>query len=162
MVESATIDVGAQFVTLGIDQDIFAVEVGAVREILDFRPIGRVPNAPVFMVGMIDVRGRAVPVIDLRIKLGLEPIPATENTRIIVLEELIGTRRLALGLVADRVFEVAALDEQAIEPPPEIGVRWRSDYIRGIGRRRGAFVIILDLRHLLTSDEAAMIGLEDA
>lgn len=162
MVESASVDGGAQFVTLGIDQETFAVEVEVVREILDFCPVGRVPNAPAFMIGMIDVRGRAVPVIDLRIKLGLEPISATENTRIIVLEESIGERSLALGLVADKVFEVTALDEQAIEPPPEVGVRWRSEYIRGIGRRRGAFVIILDLRRLLTSDEVALIGLEDA
>lgn len=162
MVEGAAIDASVQFVTLGIDREIFAVEVDVVREILDFRPVGRVPNAPAFMIGMIDVRGRAVPVIDLRIKLGLEPISATENTRIIVLEESIGGRSLALGLVADTVFEVTALDEQAIESPPEIGVRWRSEYIRGIGRRRGAFVIILNLRHLLSSDEVAMIGLEDA
>lgn len=146
----------AQYVTLGIDHELFAVEVEMVREILDMRPISRVPNTPAFVLGMVDVRGVGVPVLDLRVKLGLPPVPPTENTRILVLEVPIGGRLRPLGLVADRVLDVTGLE--AHEPPPEVGVRWRSDYIRAIGRRNGAFVIIFDLSCLLGSDEAALVA----
>jgi len=149
-----------QYVTIGIDQEIFAIAVDQVREILDLRPLARLPNAPDFLAGMIDVRGQGVPVIDLRRKLGLPSVPPTENTRIVVLEVGLGECHVTLGMVADRVFEVTALDEQALEGPPEVGVRWRSDYIRAIGRRRGAFVIVFDLARLLSSEELALIPLE--
>lgn len=146
-----------QYVTLGVDNEIFAVEVGKVREILDMRPIARIPNAPAFFLGIIDVRGRAVPVIDLRVKLGLKTAETTDQTRIVVLEvDLVG-RSLFMGLLADRVFEVTSLDEQELEQPPELGIRWRSDYIRAIGRRNASFVIVFDLEHLLSSDEAALL-----
>lgn len=148
----------AQFVTLGIEQEVFAVPVETVQEILAMRTLFRVPDAPPYLAGLIDVRGRGVPVIDLRIKLGLPPTAATENTRILVLEVPASGRTLVLGLVADRVFEVAALDATQIEPPPDIGVKWRSDYISGIGRRGDGFVIIFDLSRLFSTEEAAFLG----
>jgi purine-binding chemotaxis protein CheW len=147
-----------QLVTLGIDQEVFAVPVEAVVEILDMRPMFRLPDAPSFLAGLIDVRGRSVPVIDLRIKLGLPSMDATDMTRILVLEIDLKSRRLVLGLIADRVFEVMALDRDRIEPPPEIGVGWRSDYILGIGRRRDSFVIVFNLPRLFSSDELAFFG----
>ncbi len=146
-----------QYVTLGVDRDVFAVDVRMVNEILDMRPMARVPNAPPFLVGMIDVRGRNVPVIDLRTRLGLPPAVAAPQSRIVVLDAEVGGRELPLGLLADQVYEVTALDGGRIEPPPEIGVRWRSEYIAGVGRRNGAFVIIFDLSRLLTSEETALL-----
>lgn len=151
-------DVSAQYVTLGLDGEVFAVEVDRVREILDLCPISRLPNAPPFMMGMIDVRGEGVVVVDLRVKLGLPPVPATPETRIVVLEiELDGRPRL-MGLVADKVFEVTPLADSPPEAAPEVGVRWRSDYIRGISRRDGKFVIIFDLCRLFSSGEAALVA----
>ncbi len=147
-----------QFVTLGIDQEIFAVPVDAVVEILDMRPTFRLPEAPAYLAGLIDVRGRSVPVVDLRVKLGLPAAAATETTRILVLEITIDGRPLALGLIADRVFEVMALDIRQIEAPPDIGVKWRSDYISGVGRRAGGFVIIFDLPRLFSGAEAMLIA----
>src|ERR1700728_4446756 len=110
----------AQFVTLGIDREVFAVPVDLVLEIVAMRPLFRVPEAPAHLAGLLDVRDQAVPVIDLRIKLGLQAAPPTGNTRILVLEVPVAGRRLTLGLIADRVFEVAALDKRAIAPPPDI------------------------------------------
>ncbi len=147
----------AQFVTLGIEQEVFAVPVESVVEILDMRPMFRLPEAPPYLAGLIDVRGRSVPVIDLRVKLGLPATAANENTRILVLEIEISGRRLALGLIADRVFEVMALSLREVEAPPDIGIRWRSDYISGVARRNGEFVIILDLPRLFSSDDAALM-----
>lgn len=149
---------GAQFVTLGIDREVFAVPVERVVEILDMRPVFRIPDAPSYLAGLVDVRGRGVPAIDLRIKLGLPSVPPTENTRILVLEVHLAGRQVVLGLIADRVFEVAALGERQIEPPPDIGARWRSQYIRGVSRVGDSFVIIFDLAELFSTDEAALIG----
>jgi purine-binding chemotaxis protein CheW len=99
-----------------------------------------------------------VPVIDLRGKLGLPSVPMTENTRIVVLDVPLGGTFRTMGIIADRVIEVTALAEQDLEAPPEIGVRWRSDYIRAIGRSKGAFVIIFDLSRLFSSEETALLG----
>lgn len=157
MAESSTSREAAQYVTLGIDREIFAVDVDKVREILDVRPVARVPYAPPFMLGMIDVRGRSVPVIDLRTKLGLPAAEATEQTRIIVLDIESRGKTLTMGMQADRVFEVTSLDDHDMEPPPDVGTHWRSDYIRGVGRRADSFVIIFDLQRLFSSEETALI-----
>lgn len=148
----------AQFVTLGIESEVFAVPVEAVLEILDMRPVFRVPEAPPYMLGLIDLRGRSVPVLDLRGKLGLPSIPATETTRILVIETTVAGRPMVLGLVADRVIEVLAFSGKDIEPPPEIGVHWHSDYINGVGHRDGRFVIIFDLPRLFSSEDGFAIA----
>jgi purine-binding chemotaxis protein CheW len=122
------------------------------------QPMFRLPEAPSFLAGLIDVRGRSVPVIDLRVKLGLPSADATDMTRILVLEVELQGRRLVLGLIADRVFEVMALDRGGIEPPPEIGVGWRSDYILGIGRRQDRFVLVFNLPRLFSSEELAFFN----
>jgi purine-binding chemotaxis protein CheW len=147
----------AQYVTLGLDREVFAVPVGLVREILDMRTPFRIPEAPPYLIGLIDVRGQAVPVIDLRMKLGLTEREAGAETRIVVLDVPIEGRMLSLGLIADRVFEVTALDQGGVAPPPDIGTEWRSEYITGIGRRGDGFVVIFDLSRLLSGDDAALL-----
>jgi purine-binding chemotaxis protein CheW len=147
----------AQFVTLGIDREVFAVPVELVLEIVAMRTPFRVPDAPPHLVGLIDVRDQTVPVIDLRLKLGLEAAPPTGNTRILVLEVSMNQRKLVLGLIADRVYEVTALDHSVIGPPPDIGTTWRSEYISGVARRDDTFVIIFDLARLLSSDAHALL-----
>lgn len=144
-----------QYVTLGIGDEVFAVSVASVHEVLDVCPVTRLPNAPPSMRGMIDVRGHAVPVMDLRMKLGLPPVETTLHTRIVVVELEADDGPVVVGMLADRVFEVATLDPSDTEPPPHIGRRWTSDFIRGIGRRGDRFVIILDLRHVLAADDVA-------
>lgn len=158
MSQSAVKQKTSQYVTLGIDREVFAVEVDQVHEILDMRPISRIPNAPAYLIGMIDVRSRTVPVVDLRVRLGLSPVEPTHHTRIIVLDVVVGTREMPMGLLADRVYEVTDLSEHGLEAPPEIGIRWNSAYIKGVGRRGGSFVIVLDLAHLFGDDEAALLG----
>ncbi len=147
----------AQFVTLGLGREVFGVPVEAVLEILDMQPVFAVPEAPAYMLGLIVLRGRSVPVLDLRTRLGLPSIPPTETTRILVLEVEVSGRPLVLGLVADRVIEVVALAAREIEPAPDIGVRWRSEYISGVGHRDARFVIILDLPRLFSTEHAALV-----
>ncbi len=148
-----------QFVTLAIEKEVFAVPVESVLEILDMRQASKIPEAPPYLLGLIDLRGRSIPVLDLRVKLGLPAVPPTETTRILVLEVAIAGRQLVLGLVADRVIEVMALRPEEIEPAPDIGVRWRSEYIMGVGHRGGRFVIIFNLARLFSEeDTAALLG----
>jgi purine-binding chemotaxis protein CheW len=148
----------AQYVTLGVADERFAVPVEGVREILQVQPVARMPNAPPYFLGMIDVRGQGVPVVDLRQKLGFGECRDNENTRIIVLQVACDGRDLILGLRTDRVFEVTVLDGGQLEPPPEIGARWRSDCIAGIGRRNGAFVTVFDLSRLFAMSEVALMA----
>lgn len=150
--------VEAQFVTLGLGQETFAVPVEHVREILDYAPPFAAPQGPAYLLGLTDVRGRATPTLDLRVKLGLPAVEPTLSTRILVLDIPVDGRVLALGLVADRVIEVAAFADDQIEPKPDIGVPWRSEYIRGVVRRDGDFVILFDLARLLTSQETAALA----
>jgi purine-binding chemotaxis protein CheW len=141
----------AQYLTLGLDGETFGIGIRNVREILDMRPISKIPHAPNFLLGMIDVRGTSYPIVDLRIKLDLPSVPATEATRIIILDVPMDDRFVGVGFVADCVFEVTGIDESQIEQPPSVGGRWKSDYIAGIGRKGDGFVIIFDLARLMAS-----------
>jgi purine-binding chemotaxis protein CheW len=146
----------SQYVTLGVADDLFAVPVERVQEILEGQAIARMPHAPADFLGVIDVRGQSVPVIDLRARLAMPTARDTENTRIVVLEVRLGGSVRKLGLKADRVFEVTGLDGE-LEPPPEIGGRWRADCVAGIGRRNGAFVTVFELDRLFAADDALAV-----
>ena len=152
----------SQFVILGLGAESFAVPVEFVREILDYRPPSALPEGPSYFLGLTDVRGRATPTLDLRLKLGLPAADPTTSTRVLVLDVPIDGRVLSLGFVADRVVEVVAFSEEQIEPSPDIGVPWRSDYIRGVVRRESDFVVLFDLGRLLTSQDAAALSVERA
>jgi purine-binding chemotaxis protein CheW len=141
-----------QFVTLCLGAEVFAVPVSMVREILDYRDSFRIPDGPDYLLGLIDVRGRGTPVIDLRAKLGLPKVPPDSATRIMVMDVPLGDRTLALGLVADRVLEVVNIADDQIEGAPDVGVAWRSDYIAGVVRRDSGFVVLFNLSKLLTAD----------
>lgn len=151
-----------QYVTLALGAEIFAVSVDYVREILDYAQPFAIPEGPDYLLGLTDVRGRATPTLDLRRKLGLAPVPPTPSTRILVLDTPLADRTLSIGLVADRVIEVAAFDEAEIEPAPDIGVPWRSDYIQGVVRREGGFVVLFELTRLLTSADVAALPAQQA
>lgn len=145
-----------QAVTLALGREVFAVPIDVVREILDYRAPFAIPEGPAYLLGLTDVRGRAVPTLDLRLKLGLPAVAPTLSTRILVLDVPVQGRTLSLGLVADRVIEVIALGGDELEPAPDIGVPWRSDYIQGVVRRGDGFVVLFDLARLLTSEDVAL------
>ncbi len=147
----------AQYLTLGLAGETFGISIRNVREILDMRPISRLPHAPHFMLGMIDVRGSGYPIVDLRLKLDLPSVPATEATRIIILDVPMNDRLVGVGFVADCVFEVTDIDESAVEAVPDVGGRWKSDYIAGIGRKGDKFVILFDLARLMAHTEMSAV-----
>jgi purine-binding chemotaxis protein CheW len=148
----------AQFVTFSLGEEVFAVPVEVVREILDYEDAFKIPNGPDYLLGLRNVRGQGVPTIDLRLKLGLSRTVPTPHTRVLVLDIPLADRLLSLGLVADRVFEVTPFRREQIENAPDIGIRWRSDYISGVVRRETGFVVIIDLARLLSSDDTAALS----
>ena len=148
----------SQYVTFALGDEVFAVEVEIVREILDYEEAFKIPNGPDYLLGLRDVRGHGVPTIDLRLKLGLSRTVPTPHTRVLVLDIPLSDRLLTLGMVADRVFEVVPFRRDQIEKAPDIGTRWRSDYIRGVVRRDTGFVVIIDLASLLSASDTAMFS----
>jgi purine-binding chemotaxis protein CheW len=147
-----------QFVTLGLGEEVFAVPVELVREILDYQPPFGIPDGPPYFLGLTDVRGQGAPTLDLRLKLGMARVSPGPSTRILVIDVPLEDRVLTLGLVADRVFEVIPIRSDQIEPAPDIGLRWRSDYIHGVVRRETGFVVLFDLARLLTASDAEAIA----
>ena len=150
----------AQFVTFSLGEEIFAVPVEVVREILDHEEPFKIPHGPDYLLGLRDVRGHGIPVIDLRLRLGMTRTEKTPHTRILVLDVPVADRVLALGLVADRVYEVVPFNRSQVETAPDIGVRWRSDYIAGVVRRESGFVVIIDLARLFSDSGSALASLE--
>jgi purine-binding chemotaxis protein CheW len=141
-----------QYVTIGVADELYAAPVDRVQEILDVCPISKLPRAPTNLLGMIDVRGEGTPVFDLRVTLDMPAREDTQNTRIVVLVVSEGDEERRIGLKADSVIEVTALDEEELDPPPNMGQSTDTGAIVGIGRRNGAFVTVLDFDHLLANE----------
>ena len=156
MKETDTAETG-QYLTFKIGDEVFALEVSQVREVLDMSHITRVPRAPDFMRGVINVRGSVVPVVDLRLKFGLTRTENTVDTRIVVMEINLDGESTVLGALADSVDEVIELEPTHIENPPRIGMRWRTEFIKGIGKRDDKFIIILDIDRVFSTDELALV-----
>jgi purine-binding chemotaxis protein CheW len=145
-----------QYMTFKLGNEFFAIGVGQVREVLEVAHITRVPTAPPFMRGVVNVRGQATPVVDLRLKFGLSSAPDTVHTRIIVMELELDNEPVVLGGVADSVHEVIEIEPANVTPPPRIAMRWRTEFIQGMGRRGDDFIIILDVNALFCSDDLAL------
>lgn len=145
------------YLTFRLEDELFAVEVSKVREVLDMDTISKVPNAPEFMKGIINVRGSVVPVVDLRIKFGRPETENTIDTRIIVMELVIDDDMIVLGAISDSVHEVMDLNAELIENPPKIGSRWKTEFIKGIGKKDDDFIIVLDIERVFSTDELATV-----
>ena len=138
-----------QMVLLGCGEELFAVPVTRVQEILDLCPISHLPHAPQHLLGLIDVRGESIAVGDLRRLLGQTPAADSPATRIIVLSINRDENRAVIALKTDRVIEVAELDKDSLGPVQGKGVfNWDDRLVVGIGRRNGRFVTVLSLEHM--------------
>ena len=127
-----------------LEGEAFGVSVGYVHEILDREEPTMVPNADPFSPGLINVRGAVVPVVDVRLRLGMGPVNAAENTRMIVLEHEIDDTKTKLAFEADEVEEVFEANFDEVEPVPELGASWPQVYLLGAIRRDDDLIILLD------------------
>jgi len=153
---TATLAASAHYITFKLGDEIFAIPVAQVREVLDLTQITHVPTAPPYMRGVVNVRGSAIPVVDLRRKFGLPPVADSVNTRIVVLELHLDGETTVVGGIADSVHNVIELEADEITEPPRLAMRWRSDVICGMGRRDDQFIIILDIDKIFASDAAVL------
>ncbi|MBI9071159.1 MAG: chemotaxis protein CheW [Melioribacteraceae bacterium] len=141
------------YLTFTLEEELFAVDVGKVREVLDLTKITRVPQTPKYMKGVINLRGNVVPVIDFRLKFGMEEVEATIDTCIIVLEIDVEGEFLVIGALADSVREVFELEPDQIDPAPKLGTKFNVDYLYGIGKKDEDFLMILNIDKAFSIDE---------
>ncbi len=146
-----------QFLTFKLADEVFALDISQVREVLDFTNITKVPRTPDFMRGVINLRGSVVPVVDMRLKFGMDRTEKTVNTCIIIVEIDVDGDKTILGALADSVQEVIELEHGQIEPPPKIGTRLRTEFIKGMGKRDDNFIIILDIDKIFSADELTLV-----
>lgn len=141
------------YLTFTLDQEDFAVDVAGVREVLDYTTVTRVPRTPVFMKGVINLRGSVVPVVDMRLKFGLLEAEKTVDTCVIVLEVELDGEVTVIGAIADSVKAVFELASKDIEPPPRLGTRFENEFISGMGKSNDVFIIILDVNKVFSVEE---------
>jgi purine-binding chemotaxis protein CheW len=144
-----------QYLTFKLQDEIFALDISTVREVLDFTIITKVPKTPDFMRGVINLRGSVVPVIDLRLKFGMTGTEKTVNTCVIIVEVKVDEETVILGVLADSVQEVMDLENDQIEPAPRIGTHLKTDFIKGMGKHNDQFLMILDIDKVFSSNELA-------
>jgi purine-binding chemotaxis protein CheW len=144
-----------QYLTFVLDNEVFAVDVARVREILEYTSVTKVPKTERHMRGVINLRGSVVPVVDMRVLFGVAEADTTVNTCIIVMEVFSGGAPFVMGALADSVREVMELDPALIEPAPKVGSRVKTEFISGMGRQNNEFVMILDIDRVLP-DEASL------
>jgi len=155
MSETATV---AQYLTFSLGAEVFAFDVAKVREVLELIPITKVPRAPEYMSGVVNVRGSVVPVIDLRLKLGMGTAERTVNTCIIVIEVPLDGGMTVLGVLVDSVQEVVEFEGSQIAPAPRIGTGVKIEFLSGIGRREDRFVLIMDIARVLSDEDFQMLA----
>lgn len=147
-----------QYLTFRLGDETFALEIGKVREVLDFEQVTKVPRTPPYMRGVINLRGGVVPVIDMNLKFGLAATEKTVNTCIIIAEIEVDRETTVVGALADSVEEVLELEPEQIEPAPKIGTRLDTRFIKGMGKHDERFIIILDIDRVFSVEELAAIG----
>jgi purine-binding chemotaxis protein CheW len=147
-----------QYLTFQLSDEIFALDVSHVREILEFTTVTKVPKTPEYMRGVINLRGSVVPVLDMRLKFGMSMTEKTVNTCIIVVEVSFEGETSIIGALVDSVEEVFELEPGQIEPAPKIGVQLKTEFIKGMGKRDDRFIIILDIDKVFSSEELSVAG----
>jgi purine-binding chemotaxis protein CheW len=145
----------AQYLTFMLAQEQFAIGILGIREIIEYHGVTEVPMMPASVRGVINLRGAVVPVVDLLARFGRPSSPPTKRTCVVIVEVSSAQERHTVGLVVDAVNEVLDIAAADIEPPPAFGARLRSDFMQGVGKVRGKFVLLLDVDRAVALDELA-------
>lgn len=141
------------YLSFKIGVEMFASNVKHVHNIIELIPITKVPHCPDYMLGIINLRGEVLPVIDTRIKFGIQDTAFTNNTCILVMEVSIENENILVGAVVDAVSEVIEIDDTQIKPAPSLGSKFRSEFIDGIYHNDNGFIMLLDMDKVFSTDE---------
>jgi purine-binding chemotaxis protein CheW len=147
-----------QYLTFNLGNEIFAIGILAIKEIIEYGNLTEVPMMPEFIRGVINLRGAVVPVVDLAARFGRKGTAVTRRTCIVIIEMGKDGERQNIGVIVDTVNEVLEILPQDIEPAPAFGAKIRTDFISGMGKVASRFVIILDVDHVLSVDEMGGVG----
>ena len=147
-----------QYLTFMLTGEVFAMEILAIREIIEYASLTAVPLMPEYVRGVINLRGSVVPVIDLSVRFGKPASPVTKRTCIVIVEIAVQAERQIVGVVVDAVNAVLDIAPDEIEPPPTFGTRIRTDFIQGMGKVDGRLVILLVISHVLASQEMSLLA----
>jgi purine-binding chemotaxis protein CheW len=150
---NATIERGGKFLTFALGREEYGLGITKVREIIGCMEVTAVPRTPAYVKGVINLRGQVIPVIDLRTKFGMDAVPATEETCIVVVEITQEGRKLSTGLIVDRVKEVLNIASESVEDAPDMGVAVDAQFILGLGKVGQSVKILLDIDRVLTARE---------
>jgi len=144
-----------QYLTFMLSSELFAIGILRIKEIIEYGNLTEVPRMPSFIRGVINLRGAVVPVIDLGARFGKQPTKVSQRTCIVIIEVAHEDARQEVGVMVDAVNEVLDIPASEIEPAPNFGAKIRADFIRGMGKVDGKFVILLNVDHVLSLDEMA-------
>ena len=150
-----------QYLTFGLGEEVFALETGSVREVIELVPVTRIPKTPPFMRGVINLRGHAVPVVDLRIKFEMPKTQDTVNTCIIIVDVEVEGENCHMGAIVDSVREVFEMGSDQINPPPRMGTSIRADFIKGMGKQNEEFIMILDIGKVFSPEELQLMAAQE-
>jgi purine-binding chemotaxis protein CheW len=143
----------AEHLSFSLAGETFALRIDAVREVLGLIELTKIPRTPEYMRGAINLRGQAVPVMDLRARFGMCPTEDTEDTCIVIVEIDCAGERAIMGGLVDAVREVVELPEAALEAAPRMGTPIDPAFIRGMARRDGGFIVAIDLDRVFSAEE---------
>ncbi len=146
------------YLSFKLGDETFAANVGKVLNILEMTKITKVPKAPSYMKGVVNLRGTVLPVVDTRVKFGMSPIETTVNTCILVLEVEVDNEPLHIGALVDSVQEVLEINAEQILPSPNLGIKFRSEFITGMYKHQNEnFIMLLDMDMVFSSDDILML-----
>ena len=143
-----------RFLTFAVGEEAFGIEIRLVKEIIGIQPINTLPDVPEYIRGVINLRGKIIPVIDMRLKFRKKPIDYTDRTCIIVVD----MDDFSVGLIVDQVSEVVSMDSEDIVPPPDKRTGIQNKYIQGIGKASGEVKLLLDCEKLFMGNEIDTLG----
>ncbi len=146
-----------QFLAFRLGSNHFAIDISQVREVLDFQKVTQVPKTPDFLLGVINLRGNVISVVDLRLNLGMSGTEQTVNTCILIMELQIGGDTLQIGALADAVEEVIEISPEQLGPPPRAGIELNTKFIKGMAKRGDELLIIIDIDNVLTTEEIDIV-----
>lgn len=152
--EASSARVGGRYLTFFLAQEEYGLEILKVREIIGMLPITRVPRTPGAVLGVINLRGKVIPVLDLRVRLGMEAAEAAERPCIIVVH----ARGVELGVLVDQVSEVVNVASEDIDDAPQFGMEVDTDFLLGIAKSEGTVRLLLDIDRVLTNQDAVGLG----
>ncbi|MBE7411111.1 MAG: chemotaxis protein CheW [Leptospiraceae bacterium] len=146
-----------QFLTFMLGGEVFGIGILHIKEIIEYGGLTFVPMMPPFIRGVINLRGNVVPVIDMSVRFGQEQTPITKKTCIVIIEAKFSNEKLDIGVLVDSVNEVIDITPSEIEPPPSFGTKIQIDFIYGMGKIDGKFIILLNVNKVLSTSELAVI-----